>query len=125
MQVATDPSPMPNSFDIGVHRPVYLWGGAGTVRMNRLKFMGAPVDEAVHAEAHTPEGAWRMAEEAASVRRGGGQLRAGQRREGGAVRGAGGGGDGGVSEGVYRRGAGGVAGRWYRAGVGCSLRGTM
>ncbi|MEJ2733635.1 MAG: hypothetical protein P8189_08740 [Anaerolineae bacterium] len=65
MEVATDESPMSDSFDIGVHRPVYLWGGPGTVRMNRLKFMGAPVDEAVHAEAHTPEGARRMAEEAA------------------------------------------------------------
>ena len=35
-------------FDMGVHRPVYLWAGPGTVRMNRLKFMNAPVDEAVH-----------------------------------------------------------------------------
>lgn len=58
-------SPKPSLFDIGVHRPVYLWGGPGTVRMNRLKFMGAPVDEAVHAEAHTAVGARRMAEEAA------------------------------------------------------------
>lgn len=33
--------PIPNPFDIGVHRPVYSWGGPGTVRMNRLKFMGA------------------------------------------------------------------------------------
>jgi len=32
--------------------------------MNRLKFMDAPVDEAVHAEAHTPAGARRMAQEA-------------------------------------------------------------
>jgi hypothetical protein len=43
---------------------VYLWAGAGTVRMNRLKFRDAPVDEAVHLEAHTPTGARRMAEEA-------------------------------------------------------------
>jgi hypothetical protein len=50
---------------IGAHRPVYLWAGPGTVRMNRLKFMDAPVDEAVHAEAHTPDGAQRMAHEAA------------------------------------------------------------
>lgn len=57
--------PIPNPFDIGVHRPVYLWAGPGTMRMNRLKFMGAPVHEAVHAEAHTPVGARRMAEEAA------------------------------------------------------------
>lgn len=47
---------------VGMHRPVYLWGGPGTVRMNRLKFMGAPVDEAVHHEAHTAAGAQRMAE---------------------------------------------------------------
>jgi hypothetical protein len=32
--------------------------------MNRLKFMGAPVDEAVHHEAHTPAGVRRMVEEA-------------------------------------------------------------
>jgi hypothetical protein len=51
-------------FDIGVHRPVYLWAGPGTVRMNLLKFMDAPVDEAVHAEAHTEIGALRMAGEA-------------------------------------------------------------
>lgn len=52
-------------FLIGRHRPVYLWAGPGTIRMNRLKFMGAPVDEAVHLEAHSPEGARRVAEEAA------------------------------------------------------------
>ena len=51
-------------FHVGKHRPVYLWAGPGTVRMNRLKFMGAPVDEFVHMEAHTPIGAGRMAEEA-------------------------------------------------------------
>jgi len=53
-----------HDFVIGLHRPVYLWAGPGTVRMNRLKFMDAPVDEAVHAEAHTAVGARRMAEEA-------------------------------------------------------------
>lgn len=51
-------------FAVGEHRPVYLWAGPGTVRMNRLKFMGAPVDEVVHAEAHTEAGAARMAQEA-------------------------------------------------------------
>ncbi len=51
-------------FDIGAHRPVYLWAGPGTIRMNRLKFMNAPVDEAVHHEAHTAIGAARMAQEA-------------------------------------------------------------
>ncbi|HSR33131.1 MAG TPA: hypothetical protein VLY63_21410, partial [Anaerolineae bacterium] len=52
-------------FAIGSHRPVYLWGGSGTVRMNRLKFMDAAVDEAVHAEAHTLVGAQRIGREAA------------------------------------------------------------
>jgi hypothetical protein len=47
---------------VGIHRPVYLWAGPGTIRMNRLKFMGAPVDEAVHHEAYTAAGAQRMAE---------------------------------------------------------------
>ena len=64
--MANHESPIPNSqLAIGAHRPVYLWAGPGTVRMNRLKFMDAPVDEAVHAEAHTAAGAQRMAHEAA------------------------------------------------------------
>ena len=49
---------------VGLHRPVYMWAGPGTIRMNRLKFMGAPVDEAVHHEAHQLIGAQRMAGEA-------------------------------------------------------------
>jgi hypothetical protein len=53
-----------DTFAIGLHRPVYLWAGPGTVRMNRLKFMDAPVDEAVHTEGHTPLGARRIAQEA-------------------------------------------------------------
>lgn len=56
---------MSTSLNIGLHRPMYLWAGPGTIRMNRLKFMGAPVDEAVHLEAHTDVGARRVAEEAA------------------------------------------------------------
>ena len=51
-----------DAIKVGLHRPVYLWAGPGTIRMNRLKFMGAPVDESVHNEAHTPQGAQRMAE---------------------------------------------------------------
>jgi hypothetical protein len=51
-------------FAVGRHRPVYLWAGPGTIRMNRLKFMGAPVDEAVHHAAHTPVGAERMVDQA-------------------------------------------------------------
>jgi hypothetical protein len=50
-----------DEIQVGHHRPVYLWAGPGTIRMNRLKFMGAAVDEAVHTEAHTPAGAQRMA----------------------------------------------------------------
>jgi len=52
------------SFAVGAHRPVYLWAGPGTIRMNRLKFMDAPVDTFVHTEAHRPEGAARMVDEA-------------------------------------------------------------
>lgn len=51
-----------NSFTVGHHRPVYLWGGPGTIRMNQLKFMDAPVDEDVHHECHTSVGAQRMLE---------------------------------------------------------------
>jgi hypothetical protein len=42
---------------IGKYRPIYLWGGSGTVRMNRLKFMDVDVDEKVHMDAHTEPGA--------------------------------------------------------------------
>lgn len=56
---------MSHQLSIGLHRPIYLWAGPGTIRMNRLKFMGAPVDEAVHLEAYTDLGARRVAEEAA------------------------------------------------------------
>ena len=43
--------------DIGSYRPIYLWGGPGTVRMNRLKFVDVPVDELAHHQVHTPQGA--------------------------------------------------------------------
>ncbi|MBN2503021.1 MAG: hypothetical protein JXB38_19735 [Anaerolineales bacterium] len=49
-------------FQLGVYRPVYLWGGPGTIRMNRLKFMDEDVDEFVHNEAHTAAGAQRVRE---------------------------------------------------------------
>jgi hypothetical protein len=52
------------SYQVGKHRPVYLWAGPGTVRMNRLKFMNPLVDVRVHMEAHNPTGAERMAWEA-------------------------------------------------------------
>lgn len=56
---------MNNKIDlsIGQHRPIYLWAGPGTIRMNRLKFMGAPVDEEAHWEAYTEVGAQRVAQE--------------------------------------------------------------
>ncbi len=47
------------SLQPGKHRPIYLWAGQGTVRMNRLKFMEARVDESVHLQAHTLDGARR------------------------------------------------------------------
>jgi hypothetical protein len=49
-------------FSVGHHRPVYFWGGPATVRMNRLKFMDAPVNEAVHLEAHTAKAARLLAQ---------------------------------------------------------------
>jgi hypothetical protein len=48
------------SFAVGRHRPVYFWGGPTTVRMNRLKFMDAPINEDVHLSAHTPDAAHRL-----------------------------------------------------------------
>ncbi len=44
---------MKKPFQIGAYRPIYLWAGPGTIRMNKVKFMGYPVDEAIHREAHT------------------------------------------------------------------------
>jgi hypothetical protein len=49
-----------STFALGPYRPIYLWGGPGTIRMNRLKFMDVPVDESIHLTAHTPEGADRI-----------------------------------------------------------------
>lgn len=40
-------------FFIGKYRPIYLWAGPGTIRMNQVKFMNYPVDEASHRAAHT------------------------------------------------------------------------
>lgn len=39
-------------FQIGKYRPIYLWGGPGTIRMNKIKFMDYPVDEDVHRSVH-------------------------------------------------------------------------
>ncbi len=44
-------------FRIGHFRPIYLWAGPGTIRMNKLKFMQVDVDENVHHEAHQFKGA--------------------------------------------------------------------
>jgi hypothetical protein len=51
------------SFRIGAYRPIYLWAGPGTIRMNRVKFMDQPVDEEAHHEAHRPEGAARVVDD--------------------------------------------------------------
>ncbi len=48
------------SFRIGNYRPIYLWAGPGTIRMNKLKFMGVDVDEKVHLDAHEPQGVERV-----------------------------------------------------------------
>ncbi len=45
------------AFKIGKYRPIYLWAGPGTVRMNQLKFMQVPVDISVHLQAHQKIGA--------------------------------------------------------------------
>ena len=39
-------------FQIGKYRPIYLWGGPGTIRMNKIKFMDYPVDEEAHQAVH-------------------------------------------------------------------------
>jgi hypothetical protein len=57
--------PLNPSLQPGQHRPMYLWAGSGTIRMNRLKFMQAPIDEQVHLEGHTAAGARRVIEETA------------------------------------------------------------
>jgi len=49
-----------NEFQIGSYRPIYLWGGPGTIRMNKIKFMDYPVDENMHREAHTCQAADRV-----------------------------------------------------------------
>jgi len=47
-------------FAVGPYRPIYLWGGPGTVRMNRLKFMNVTVDQVAHHEVHSPAAADRV-----------------------------------------------------------------
>jgi hypothetical protein len=44
------------TFRIGDYRPIYLWAGPGTIRMNRLKFMNQDVDESAHYHAHSDQG---------------------------------------------------------------------
>lgn len=60
MSPAEDPR---SSLLPGRHFPVYLWAGPGTVRMNKLKFMHAQVDETVHLAAHTSAGAAAIVKE--------------------------------------------------------------
>lgn len=49
-------------FQLGAFRPLYLWGGPGTIRMTQLKFMNPRIDEPMHNFAHSIEGAERVAE---------------------------------------------------------------
>lgn len=48
---------MTHKFEIGNYRPIYLWAGPGTIRMNKIKFMNYPVDEDAHRKAHTRQAA--------------------------------------------------------------------
>ncbi len=48
---------MRQNFQVGQYRPIYLWGGPGTIRMNKIKFMNYPVDDAIHREAHSASAA--------------------------------------------------------------------
>lgn len=45
--------PLNPSFQIGKYRPIYLWEGYGTIRMNKVKFLDYLVNEALHRAAHT------------------------------------------------------------------------
>ncbi|MBG0788593.1 MAG: hypothetical protein H0S79_26185 [Anaerolineaceae bacterium] len=54
---------MTHHFEIGKYRPIYLWGGPGTIRMNRVKFMNYPVDEAAHLAVHEEKAAKVVVEE--------------------------------------------------------------
>ena len=50
----------PDRYPIGSYRPIYLWAGPGTVRMNRVKFMNQDVDVFAHEEAHQDAGAEKI-----------------------------------------------------------------
>ena len=50
-------------FEIGSYRPIYLWGGPGTIRMNRVKFMDQPVNEYAHHEVHQLSGAKKIVDD--------------------------------------------------------------
>lgn len=52
-----------SEFRIGNYRPIYLWAGPGTIRMNKLKFMQVDVDEEVHQIAHQTLGARNVVHE--------------------------------------------------------------
>ncbi|MBZ0318588.1 MAG: hypothetical protein K8L91_19395 [Anaerolineae bacterium] len=51
-----------DSLNLGQFRPIYLWGGPGTRRMLRIKFMNAPVDDKIYDLAHSIEGAEMVAQ---------------------------------------------------------------
>jgi len=44
------------------HYPVYMWAGPGTIRINKVKFPGTPIDERVHMEGGLRKGAFRLSE---------------------------------------------------------------
>lgn len=46
----------PLSLQPGTYRPVYLWGGESTIRMNGLKFPGYLINDDAHLQAHNPDG---------------------------------------------------------------------
>ncbi|MFN2305251.1 MAG: putative glycoside hydrolase [Anaerolineales bacterium] len=54
---------MKTQFVIGKYRPIYLWAGPGTIRMNKIKFMDYPVDEVTHSQAHTSDVAQLVVDE--------------------------------------------------------------
>lgn len=51
-----------DSLSLGQFRPIFLWGGPGTRRMLRIKFMNAPIDDKIYDLAHSIEGAEMVAQ---------------------------------------------------------------
>lgn len=51
-----------DTLTLGNFRPIFLWGGPGTRRMLRIKFMNAPIDDKVYDLAHSIDGAEMVAQ---------------------------------------------------------------